>query len=89
MAAVISRALSDLEDRRKVTKASPRVKDEAMAWVNGPDCEAYCLALDADYKAVRDHAAALYRQFLDNKQPIRRKGFLPPSRTKPRSGTVR
>jgi hypothetical protein len=63
MAAVISRALADLKKNRKAIKASYHVRDEAMAWINGPDCEAFCYALDTDYKAIREQAAALYRRF--------------------------
>jgi hypothetical protein len=65
MAAVINRALADLERGGLAIKASPAVKDEAMAWINGPDCEAYCLVLDTDYRALRKKAAALYRSFLE------------------------
>jgi hypothetical protein len=59
MVAVINRALADLE------KNSTAIKDEAMAWINSPDCEAFCDALDMDYTAVREKAAALYRRFLE------------------------
>jgi hypothetical protein len=65
MAAVINRALADLGKNRTVIKTSPRIKDEAMAWINGPDCEAYCLALDTDYRAVREKAVVLYQRFLE------------------------
>jgi hypothetical protein len=41
------------------------VRDEAMAWINGPECEEFCHALGTDYKAVREKAAALYRRFLE------------------------
>jgi hypothetical protein len=36
-----------------------------MAWINGPDCEAYCHALDMDYRTIRERAATLYRRFLE------------------------
>jgi hypothetical protein len=65
MAAVISRALADLKKNRKAIKASYHVRDEAMAWINGPECEAFCYALDTDYKAIQEQAAALYRRFLE------------------------
>jgi hypothetical protein len=65
MAAVLSRALADLEKDRAAIEASPAVRDEAMTWVNGPDCEGYCLTLDVDYTVLRKKAAALYRRFLE------------------------
>jgi hypothetical protein len=65
MAAVVFRALADLEKSRAAIKTSPAVKDEAMSWINGPDCEMYCLALDVDYTTLREKAAALYRRFLE------------------------
>jgi hypothetical protein len=65
MAAVINRALADLKKNRKVIKASDHVRDEAMAWINSPECEAFCYALDTDYRAIREQAAALYRRFLE------------------------
>jgi hypothetical protein len=65
MAAVISRALADLGKNRTAIRAGAHARDEAMAWLNSPDCETYCLALDMDYKAVREKAAALYRRFLE------------------------
>jgi hypothetical protein len=61
MAAVINRALADLKKNR----IRDHVKDEAMAWINSPECEAYCYTLDVDYSAVREQAAALYRRFLE------------------------
>jgi hypothetical protein len=64
-AAVINHALADLEKDRTAIETSPAVKDAAMTWINGPDCEGYCLALDMDYAAVRGRAAALYRRFLE------------------------
>jgi hypothetical protein len=70
MAAVINRALADLEKDRAAIKTSPRVRDEAMAWINGPECEAYCLAFDADYAVIRGKAAALYRVFLAKTDPV-------------------
>jgi hypothetical protein len=74
MAAVISRALSDLEDRRKVSKAGPQIKDETMAWINGPDCESYCLELDIDYPALREKAIKLYQKFLITDPQFLRRG---------------
>jgi hypothetical protein len=65
MAAVINRSLADLERGGLATAASPAVKDEAMAWINGRDCEEYCLTLDMDYTALREKAAGLYRRFLE------------------------
>jgi hypothetical protein len=74
MAAVISRALDDLGKKQGAIKTSPKVKDEAMAWINGPDCEAYCLVLEMDYATIRERGAALYRQYLEDAdtRPIRR-----------------
>ena len=68
MAAVIDRALADLEKDIPVIKTSPAVKDEAMAWINSPDCDAYCHALDMDYAAIQERAAALYRRFLEREE---------------------
>jgi hypothetical protein len=31
-------------------------------FILGPACEAYCLALDIDYKALQERAAVLYRE---------------------------
>jgi hypothetical protein len=36
-----------------------------MAWINTSECEAYCYAIDKDYKTIREAAAALYRRFLE------------------------
>jgi hypothetical protein len=68
MAAVISRAVADL----KAIKASDHVRDEAMAWINSPECEAYCDAIDAGYRTIREQAAALYRRFLERAENIPR-----------------
>ena len=65
MAAVINRALADLKKNRAAIRASDHVRDEAMAWINSPECEAFCYALDTDHKAIREQAAALYRRFLE------------------------
>ena len=70
MAAIINRALVDLEKDRVAIKTSPRVRDEAMAWIHGPDCETYCLVLDMDYAVIREKAAALYRKFLAKTEPV-------------------
>jgi hypothetical protein len=65
MAAVINRALADIAGGRAAITASARNRDEAMFWINGPECEAFCYAVDADTRAVREKAAALYRRFLE------------------------
>jgi hypothetical protein len=65
MAAVINRALADLERSRVTIKSSERVRDEAMAWINSRECETYCLILDVDYTTLRERAVALYRRFLE------------------------
>jgi hypothetical protein len=65
MAAVINRALADLEKNNPATGAGGHVRDEAMFWINGPECEAFCHALDADYRTLREKAASLYRRFLE------------------------
>jgi hypothetical protein len=70
MAAVISRALDDLTGGGTAIKASDHVRDEAMQWINGPECEAFCYALDTDYTAVREKAAALYRRFLEKAERL-------------------
>jgi hypothetical protein len=64
-ATVVSRALADLEKDRAVIRTSDHVRDEAMAWINSPGCEAFCFVLDIDYKAVRERGAALYQCFLE------------------------
>jgi plasmid stabilization system protein ParE len=63
MAAVISRALADLEKNSRAIRTSDHVRDEAMAWINGPECGAFCYALGTDYRTIREQAAALYRRF--------------------------
>jgi hypothetical protein len=65
MAAVVSRALADMEKNNPAMGAKDHVRDEAMCWINGPDCEAFCYALDADYRTIREKAAALCRRFLE------------------------
>jgi hypothetical protein len=65
MAAVINRALADLERDKGAIKANLAVKNEAMAWINSPECGEFCHILNADYGAVQDKAAALYRCFLE------------------------
>jgi hypothetical protein len=69
MSAVISRALADLGKNstaiRVRDRISDKVRDEAMAWINGPECEAFCYALDIDYRTIRERGAALYRRFLE------------------------
>jgi hypothetical protein len=64
MAAVVSRALDDLGSSGYASRSGIRTKDRAMKWINGPVCEAYCLALDMDYRTVRERAAGFYREFL-------------------------
>ena len=68
MAAVIDRALADLERRGLAANIGGHVRDEAMAWINSPDCEAFCHALDMDYTAIREQAAALRRRFLEREE---------------------
>jgi hypothetical protein len=97
--AVISRALADLPFSRSVIGTGDRVRDEAMAWINSPECEALCYALDFDYKAIQQRAADLYRHFLksvDNSEKAPRKprkhpghSGIPLSEVKPHGGTVR
>jgi hypothetical protein len=64
-AAVISRTLADLEKDSKVIRSGPYIRDEAMSWVNSPECEAFCYMTDVDCRAVREKAADLYRHFLE------------------------
>jgi hypothetical protein len=68
MAAVINRTLADLEKDSSAIKTNLQVKDEAMALINSPDCKAFCHALDMDYAAIREKAAALYRRFLEREE---------------------
>jgi hypothetical protein len=65
MASVICRALLDLGKARTVIRTSPQVRDEAWSFILGEDCEAWCLELGIDYKAVKERAASLYRRFLE------------------------
>jgi hypothetical protein len=48
-----------------VINTNDYVRDEAMAWINSPRCEAFCYALDIDYRAIRENGAVLYRRFLE------------------------
>lgn len=64
MAAIVSRALSDLGNGEISVRAGNNIKDDAMAWILGPDCEDYCLELNTDYTTLRKKAAGLYREFL-------------------------
>jgi hypothetical protein len=57
--AIIARALADIEGARGSVRTADHVRDEAMVWINGPECEAFCLALNTDYRAIREQAAAL------------------------------
>jgi hypothetical protein len=61
IATVISRALADLEKTGATMGVRDHVLDEAMSWINSPECEAFCYALDADYKTIREKAVALYQ----------------------------
>jgi hypothetical protein len=63
--AVVSRALADLGKDRAAIRTSDHVRDEAMAWINGPECEAFCYVLDMDNRAIQERGAALYRRFLE------------------------
>jgi hypothetical protein len=65
IAAVINRALADLKKTTTAMGVREYVRDEAMAWINSPECEAFCHALDADYRMIREKAASLYRRFLE------------------------
>jgi hypothetical protein len=65
MTATIKRALADLEKDRVVIRSGCRVRDEAMSWINSPECEGFCYAVNMDYRAVRQRAVALYRRFLE------------------------
>jgi hypothetical protein len=69
VAAVISRALDDLRGIQ-LAPANPEAIDQDMAWINGPDCEALCLFLEIDPAAIREKAAALYREFLAREETI-------------------
>jgi hypothetical protein len=65
MTAVVSRALADLEKDRAAIRTSDHIRDEAMRWLNGRECEAFCYALDMDYRAIWERGAALYLRFLE------------------------
>ena len=65
MEAVINRAMADLEGRGLAANVGGHVRDEAMAWINSPDCETFCQALDMDYRIIRERAVVLYRRFLE------------------------
>jgi hypothetical protein len=60
MAAVVLNALDDIE----YWSLPYRARDEAMAWVNGSDCESFCYTLNTDYRTIREKAVARYRGFL-------------------------
>jgi hypothetical protein len=49
IAAVINRALADLERDKGAIKANDHIRDEAMAWINSPECGEFCHALDTNY----------------------------------------
>jgi hypothetical protein len=46
-----------------------------MAWINGPECEAFCLALDTDYRAIREKAAAPVPAFPGEGRGAQEKGY--------------
>jgi hypothetical protein len=56
MAAVVRAALDGLFHVQEA--------DTAMQWINGPECESYCLALGVDYRGIRELAAARYQTIL-------------------------
>jgi hypothetical protein len=60
LAAVINRAIGDLKGTELY--CSRKEKDRAMTFILSGKCEAWCLELDVDYKAVREKAEALYRR---------------------------
>jgi hypothetical protein len=85
-AAVISRSLTDIEGVTCAIETRDHDRDEAMAWINGPECEAFCDMIGRDYLVVRMRAAASYRHFLERaesrekapRKPRKRSGVLFP-----------
>lgn len=62
MAAVIDRAIDDIIGKER---CRPKETDQAMAFILGETCEAYCLELKIDYERIKREAVILYRRFLD------------------------
>jgi hypothetical protein len=60
LAAIINRAIEDLKENRP--RRGKNESDHAMIFIMSGKCEAWCLELDVDYKAVREKAEALYRR---------------------------
>jgi hypothetical protein len=89
IAAVINRSLADLEKTDAAIKTSPAVKDEAMAWINSPECEAFCYALDTDYKTIQEKATALYRRFLEEAGGREKALWKPRPIARPKSQSIR
>jgi hypothetical protein len=63
--AVIERAIDDLKGTGP--RCGRKETDRAMAFILSDTCEAYCLELEIDIKAVREKAAALYRKVIVKK----------------------
>jgi hypothetical protein len=62
MAAVIWRCLEDLNTL--IFTVTPRQKDEAMAFILSPDCEALCLSCGVSWERVKDKAGILYQKVI-------------------------
>ncbi|AEF82189.1 hypothetical protein [Leadbettera azotonutricia] len=72
MAAIISRAMEDLQGNYEVSKsqkARGRIKDGFMSWFYSPDFEAYCLVLEIDPEPIREKAAEYYRCEIAKEDP--------------------
>ena len=67
IAAVINRAIDDIKG---VGPRSHRNEaDHAMYFILSETCEAYCLYLDINHEALKEKAAAFYRQLLAKETP--------------------
>ena len=62
LAAVINRAIDDLKETGP--RCPRKEADRAMAFVLSDTCEAYCLELGIDHEAIKEKAAALYREII-------------------------
>ena len=67
IAAVISRAIDDIKGTGP--RSHRNEADHAMYFILSEACEAYCLYLDINHEALKEKAAALYRQLLAKETP--------------------
>jgi hypothetical protein len=74
MAAVIDRAIDDLQGKGPKCRRAAET-DQAMAFILGETCEAYCLELKIDCERIREKAVGLYQRFIEknDKETVKRK----------------